>query len=116
MNPDLDRLQPYPFEILAKLNAGVIPPAHLKPISLSIGEPKHPPPPFALEDLGKQLQRLANYPTTKGLPELRQSIARWLERRFKLTGGVDPESQVLPVNGTSRHTSAACLRGPTGCG
>ena len=100
MNPDLDRLHPYPFEILAKLNAGVIPPEHLKPISLSIGEPKHPPPPFALENLGQQLQRLANYPTTKGLPELRQSIASWLEKRFGLSGGVDPESQVLPVNGT----------------
>ena len=99
MNPDLDRHNPDPFEILAKLNAGVIPPAHLKPISLSIGEPK-------IRHLPCTGGSRYNYndwritPTTKGLPELRQSIARWLERRFKLTGGVDPESQVLPVNGT----------------
>lgn len=100
MNPDLDKLQPYPFETLARLTVGVAPPPHLRPISLSIGEPRHPPPPFALAHLRDNLHRLGNYPTTKGLPELRSSIARWLEKRFGLARGVDPESQILPVNGT----------------
>ncbi|GAA0694756.1 succinyldiaminopimelate transaminase [Marinobacterium maritimum] len=101
MNLDLDRLQPYPFEKLAVLKAGVQPPTSLEHISLGIGEPKHPAPPFVQEVLADNLDCLSNYPTTKGMPELRQAIAGWCERRFELvSGSVDPERNVLPVNGT----------------
>jgi len=101
MNPDLQRLHPYPFEKLNKLKAAVSPPTHLEHIALSIGEPKHEPPAFVLNTLQENLGRLVNYPTTKGLPELRQTIADWLTRRFKLqAGSVDAERHVLPVNGT----------------
>ena len=98
MNPDLQQLQPYPFEKLRALFAGADTPdiAH---IALSIGEPKHASPTFVIEALARQLPRLANYPTTKGLPELRQSIARWATRRFNLQA-LDPEQEVLPVSGT----------------
>lgn len=100
MNPDLDRLQPYPFERLAQLNAGVQPPADKPPISLSIGEPRHAPPAFALKTYETALTRFSNYPTTKGLPELNQSVADWATRRFGLGKGLDPAAQVVPVNGT----------------
>jgi N-succinyldiaminopimelate aminotransferase len=101
MNPDLQRLQPYPFEKLAQLKQGVTPPQQLAPIALSIGEPRHPPPAFALQALADSLDKTAQYPLTKGTPELRESMAGWLQRRFKLgDGGVDAERQVLPVNGT----------------
>ncbi len=101
MNPDLNKLFPYPFERLAKLKEGITPPAHLKHIALSIGEPKHVPPEFVLQTLRESLQGLGSYPTAKGLPELRQAIARWLTRRFHLKPGrVDPERHVLPVSGT----------------
>jgi N-succinyldiaminopimelate aminotransferase len=99
MNPDLSKLQPYPFEKLAKLKGEVTPPADLEHIALSIGEPKHPAPEFVLDTLRTELQRVENYPTTKGLPELNSTIASWLERRFSLAN-VDPVSQVIPVNGT----------------
>ena len=99
MNPDLSKLQPYPFEKLAKLKGEVTPPADLEHIALSIGEPKHPAPEFVLDTLRTELQRVENYPTTKGLPELNSTIASWLERRFSLEN-VDPVSQVIPVNGT----------------
>ena len=101
MNPDLDRLQPYPFERLAKLTAGIVPPAGLSPISLSIGEPKHPTPGFITETVITHLHGLSNYPATRGRPELRAAIAAWLTRRFTLPeGSIDPEQHVLPVNGT----------------
>ena len=101
MNPDLQKLYPYPFERLAKLKQGLTPPAHLKHIAMSIGEPKHSPPEFVLEVLRKNLEGLGAYPMAKGLPELRQAIARWLTRRFKLKSGrIDPERHVLPVSGT----------------
>ena len=99
MNPDLSKLQPYPFEKLAKLKGEVTPPDSLEHIALSIGEPKHPAPEFVLDTLRTELQRVENYPTTKGLPELNSTIASWLERRFSLAN-VDPVSQVIPVNGT----------------
>ena len=101
MNPDLERLFPYPFERLAKLKEGATPPAHLRHIALSIGEPKHAPPEFVLQALRDNLAGLGAYPTAKGLPELRASIAGWLTRRFKLQPGrIDPERHVLPVSGT----------------
>lgn len=99
MNPDLSKLQPYPFEKLADLKRGITPPAELEHIALSIGEPKHPAPEFVMDVLRAELPRVENYPTTKGLPELSGAIAGWLERRFRLPA-VDPVAQVIPVNGT----------------
>ena len=101
MNPDLEKLQPYPFEKLAKLKADCTPPANLSHIALSLGEPAHASPELVLAALRDNLQLCNRYPLTKGSSELRQAIALWLQRRFRLdAGGIDPESQVIPVNGT----------------
>jgi N-succinyldiaminopimelate aminotransferase len=101
MNPRLDRLHAYPFERLARLKAAVTPPASLPHIAMSIGEPQHTPPPFVLDTLRENLHRLGSYPATAGLPEFRVSAARWLQRRFELpVGSVNPDTMVLPVNGT----------------
>lgn len=101
MNPNLDRLHPYPFEKLAKLKAGIEVPEHLAPISLGIGEPKHPSPGFVKQVIADNLDKLANYPTTKGTDELRCAIAGWATRRFELAeGSLDPARHVVPVNGT----------------
>ena len=101
MNPALNLLHPYPFEKLRALFADVTPAADKSPIALSIGEPKHASPEFVAQALADNLAQLAVYPTTAGLPALRQSIARWAERRFALgDNGLNAETQVLPVNGT----------------
>jgi N-succinyldiaminopimelate aminotransferase len=101
MNPRLERLHAYPFERLARLKAGAVPPAGLPHIAMSIGEPQHEAPAFVLETLRGALDKLGSYPATAGLPEFRGACARWLERRFRLPAGrVDADSMVLPVNGT----------------
>ena len=101
MNPNLSRLHPYPFEKLTKLKAGVQPPAGLSSIALSIGEPKHESPAFVKEVIAANLDRLANYPTTKGMDELREAIAAWATRRFELApGSLTAGNHVVPVNGT----------------
>jgi N-succinyldiaminopimelate aminotransferase len=101
MNPRLALLHAYPFERLARLKAGAEPPADLPHIALSIGEPQHEPPAFVLDALRQNLHRVGSYPATIGLPELRAAAARWLERRFSLArDAVNPETMVLPVNGT----------------
>jgi N-succinyldiaminopimelate aminotransferase len=99
VNPLLEKLQPYPFEKLRVLLAGTAPSAQFKPINLSIGEPKHPTPALVKEALAGALDGLAAYPATAGLPALRQAIAAWIARRYGIAAP-DPETQVLPVNGT----------------
>ncbi|CAA0115568.1 LL-diaminopimelate aminotransferase [BD1-7 clade bacterium] len=100
MNNDLNTLQPYPFERLNALKAGITP-ADKAHIALSIGEPKHEPPAFVLNTLRDNLDRISVYPKTKGTESLRTAIARWLENRFKLgVHTVDENTQVLPLNGT----------------
>lgn len=101
MNPQLQLLHPYPFEKLKQLFQGITPPADKPAIALSLGEPKHPTPLFIQETLNNNQQGLGQYPSTKGLLELRQVVAEWLRQRFKLSAdSLDPETQVLPVNGT----------------
>ena len=99
MNPDLQALQPYPFEKLRQLFADLAPAPGKSAIALSIGEPRHPSPDFVLKVIADNLWRLANYPSTAGIPELGQAIANWLQRRFSLVA-IDPQHQVLPVSGT----------------
>ena len=101
MNPLLQKLQPYPFEKLAALKAGCTPPAGMEHIALSIGEPRHPSPEVALAPLRDNLHQCNRYPLTRGSPELRQAIANWLQRRFKLgADSIDADRHVIPVNGT----------------
>jgi N-succinyldiaminopimelate aminotransferase len=99
LNPLLERLQPYPFEKLRALLAGTTPNPALRPINLSIGEPKHPTPALVKNALIGALDGLAVYPATAGLPALRQAISGWLARRYGIPAP-DAETQVLPVNGT----------------
>ena len=99
MNPHLTQLQPYPFEKLRQLFAGIKPNPDFREIKLSIGEPQHATPAFIKEALTAGLGGLANYPTTLGSATLRQAIAGWLERRYGLSG-IDTETQIIPVNGS----------------
>jgi len=98
MNPHLSRLQPYPFERLKQLFAGVKPNPDYRPISLGIGEPKHATPALVTQALTANLAGLSSYPATAGEPALREAVAGWLQRRYGLD--VNPVTQVLPVNGT----------------
>ena len=99
MNPDLDRLQPYPFQKLSALFREVTPNPAYPAINLHIGEPKHATPQFIRDALRDNLAGLANYPTTAGSDTLRGSLADWLTRRYGLPA-INVETQVLPVNGS----------------
>ncbi len=101
MNPELNKLHPYPFAKLTRLKEGITPPRDRDHIPLSIGEPRHTPPHFIAQELLVHLHGLSSYPLTKGSPVLRETIAHWLIRRYGLgRNAIDPERQVLPVNGT----------------
>lgn len=99
MNPYLDRLQPYPFQQLRELFSDITPSPEHSPINLSIGEPKHATPDFIKHALINNLDGLASYPLTLGIPVLRQAITDWIARRYQVPL-LNTETQVLPVNGS----------------
>ena len=99
MNPRLGLLQPYPFERLRALLGATKPPSSVRPISLGLGEPQHPTPKLIKEALTANLAGLSRYPTTLGLPELREAMSAWLARRHGIPAP-DPAKQVIPVNGS----------------
>lgn len=98
MNPLLDKLQPYPFERLRQLFAGVEPPAHVRPISLGIGEPRHAAPALLKDALLGHLEGLSSYPATVGTDAFRAACARWVQQRYGVS--LDVAHQILPVNGS----------------
>jgi len=98
MNPLLSQLQPYPFERLRQLFAGVTPSPQHSAISLGMGEPRHATPRFIQDSLAANLAGLASYPSTAGEPRLREACAAWLQRRYRIA--VDAGTQVLPINGS----------------
>ncbi|MEE4279624.1 MAG: succinyldiaminopimelate transaminase [Halieaceae bacterium] len=111
MNPDLDRLRPYPFERLAQLLKACEPPAGPL-LKLSIGEPQHPPPTVVQDALAQSLDLLARYPTTRGEEALRETQAAWLRTRHGLKA-ISADTQLLPVNGTREALFAiaqTCVR------
>lgn len=99
MNPNLNKLQPYPFQRLRDLFAGISPNPAYAPINLSIGEPKHATPSLITDALIKNISGLANYPTTAGIPALRQAISDWLSTRYSIPA-LDIEKEIVPINGS----------------
>lgn len=98
-HPHLAKLQPYPFEKLKRLFADVTPNPAYTPISLGIGEPKHPTPEFIKQALIANMAGLASYPATTGSDALRKSISEWAARRYAIPA-LNPATQILPVNGS----------------
>jgi len=99
MNPNLNLLQPYPFQRLRDLFKGIVPNPAFTPINLSIGEPKHATPQLVKDALVGNLSGLANYPTTIGSNELREAISSWISRRYNIPA-LSAEKAILPVNGS----------------
>jgi N-succinyldiaminopimelate aminotransferase len=98
MNPLLGKLHPYPFERWRLLTRDIVPsPAH-RPISLGLGEPRHPTPSLVKDAIAGHLAGLATYPTTLGAASLRQAMADWVRTRYGVA--LDPATQLLPVNGS----------------
>ena len=99
MNPNLNLLQPYPFQRLRDLFKGTTPNPAYAPVNLSIGEPKHATPQLIKDALVDNLAGLASYPTTIGALTLREAISNWISRRYGLAP-LNPETAILPVTGS----------------
>ena len=81
-----------------------------EPIAMSLGEPRHPLPPFLAEELTRHTALYGKYPPNQGAPELLEAICGWLRRRYGLSEErTDPERHVFPLNGTREGLFAACV-------
>lgn len=101
LNPRLSSLPDYPFDRLRALLDGIDPPSGTRPMVMSVGEPRHTPPPMIAEIIADSADLWGRYPPGDGTPELRAAVARWLTRRYGLAdGAVDPDRHVLAVSGT----------------
>ncbi|PAY09414.1 aspartate aminotransferase [Bradyrhizobium sp. UFLA03-84] len=69
-------------------------------ITLSVGEPQHPVPDFVGPVLAKHTAEFGRYPMAKGIEPFRRAAATWLGSRFQLPRPVDPESEVMVLNGS----------------
>lgn len=96
-----------PFVRLTELIAGIAPgkPA----INLSVGEPQHPIPSFVGPELAAHLDEFGRYPANKGSEPFRRAVAEWLGRRYTLPRPVDPETEVLVLNGTREGLFLAAI-------
>jgi N-succinyldiaminopimelate aminotransferase len=101
INPRLEALADYPFDRLRTLLQDVTPPSGLTPFTLSVGEPRHAPPPLVAEVIAACRDEWGRYPPVDGTPAFRAAVAAWLRRRFALPdAAIDPDTQILPVAGT----------------
>jgi N-succinyldiaminopimelate aminotransferase len=96
-----------PFVRLTELIAGIEP--GKPPINLSVGEPQHPVPSFVGPALAADLAEFGRYPANKGIEPFRQAVAQWLGRRYALPRPVDPDSEVLVLNGTREGLFLAAI-------
>lgn len=96
-NPRLERFASYPFVELDR-NKAAARARGIDVIDLSIGDPREETPAFIVEAMKAGVPSRSSYPTVLGRPGLRRAIAGWVERRFGAR--LDPETQVLPANGS----------------
>jgi len=96
-----------PFVRLRELLDG-IPPGQTA-ISLAVGEPQHPIPPFVGSILAAHIAEFGRYPMNKGIDEFADAVAKWLNRRYTLDRPVDPAAEVLVLNGTREGLFLAAL-------
>jgi N-succinyldiaminopimelate aminotransferase len=96
-----------PFVRLRELLDGS--PAGKPAISLAVGEPQHPIPPFVGPLLATHVAEFGRYPMNKGLDEFAAAVGKWLDRRYTLERPVDPATEVLVLNGTREGLFLAAL-------
>ncbi|MEM8570814.1 MAG: aminotransferase class I/II-fold pyridoxal phosphate-dependent enzyme [Pseudomonadota bacterium] len=89
-------LPEYAFPRLRRLLGDVSAP--FPDLPMSIGEPRHPLPDQVGKDIAKHILDFSRYPPNEGMPELREAIAAWIEKRYRVR--LEPSRQIQPLNGT----------------
>ena len=110
LSPVLEELQTYPFVRLAQAKARLVAEG-VDLVDLGAGEPREETPAFIRRALVDALEPVSSYPAAEGLPELREAVAAWVQRRFGVA--LDPATQVVPTLGSKEAIfSLAQVDGP----
>jgi succinyldiaminopimelate transaminase len=97
LSPAMRASEPYPFEELDRRKAEAI--ADGRPlVDFGVGDPHEETPAFIRDALTSAITPTSSYPRAAGLPELREAIVSWIERRFGVS--LDPDRHVLPTLGS----------------
>src|ERR1700694_2981730 len=96
-----------PFARLTELLAPYQPGKPL--ITLSLGEPQHPLPGFVGPVLSRHIADFGRYPIAKGIEPFRRAAAAWISTRFELPRAIDPETELLVLNGSREGLFFAAL-------
>jgi succinyldiaminopimelate transaminase len=97
LSPGVRSIHPYPFEALDRRVQAAVDRGRT-PIDFGVGDPREETPAFIRDALTASIGPISSYPRAPGLPELREAIATWIERRFGAT--VDPSDEVQPILGS----------------
>jgi acetylornithine aminotransferase len=97
VSPVLSAQGTYPFVRIerAKREAAE---AGIEILDFGEGDPREPTDPLIRDALVDGLREQMGYPKAEGLPELRQAIAAWCERRFGVR--LDPDTEIVPTYGS----------------
>ena len=115
LNTRLEGLRDYPFQRLGALIADQPPRVNVKPIDLSVGEPRHQPPAFVAQIVAEHKDSWNRYPPLAGSPDFRAACAKWLTRRYALpVGMIEGETMIAPCAGTREGLYMAAALGLNG--
>lgn len=102
-------LPEYAFPRLRALLDPIAPGGDAEPVAMSLGEPRHPLPPFLAEELARHTHLYGKYPPNEGHPDLLAACADWANRRYELGGRIEADRNIFPLNGTREGLFAACV-------
>src|SRR5471030_1762880 len=97
LSPVLADLVQYPFARLDDWKADARA-RGIQLIDFGMGDPREVTPAFIREAMLASVDKVSSYPRATGLPELREAIAGWIDRRFDVR--VDPNSEIVPTLGS----------------
>jgi acetylornithine aminotransferase len=97
LSPTFAALNVYPFTRLDEAKRRLAA-AGVDVLDFGVGEPREETPAFIRESVGRFIEPTSSYPLAVGLPELREAIAAWCERRFG--AALDPATEIVPTLGS----------------
>ena len=97
LSPVLADLAQYPFTRLDDWKAEAAG-RGIELIDFGMGDPRERTPAFIRQALLDSVDEVSSYPRATGLPELRNAVAGWIDRRFGVT--VDPDRELVPTLGS----------------